>query len=257
MEREPARRPDYAPYQPLRAIKAMIGLARNTTRTDHVFEIISALSGDGFEHVYRGFLTSPTASELLRDKPSLMAALSDREKLRSMPEGSLGRAYLKFMEDGGLTAEGLVTAQRDAVDPTADVHMDDDRRYVADRLRDMHDLWHVLTDYGMDDTGEIANLWFSYGQFGNHGMGFIALLGTLDGIGAGGVGWLDYCRRAYDRGRTAKKLVSVDFVPLLPLPLPEVRARLGIEESSVVHPEGIRVGDRRQGKLGALEVCMP
>ena len=40
----------------------------------------------------------------------------------------------------------------------------------------MHDLWHVLTDYGCDDTGEIANLWFSVGQFGNPGMAFIAVL---------------------------------------------------------------------------------
>ena len=30
-------------------------------------------------------------------------------------------------------------------------------------MRDMHDLWHVLTGYGMDEAGEAANLAFSLG----------------------------------------------------------------------------------------------
>ena len=108
-----------------------------------------------------------------------MALLSERGRARALPEGSLGREYLRFMEHGKLTADGLTEAQTMGSNPNDE--FDDDRRYVADRIRDMHDLWHVLTDYGCDDTGEIANLWFSVGQFGNPGMAFIAFFGTLDG----------------------------------------------------------------------------
>jgi len=95
-----------------------------------------------------------------------------------MPEGSLGREYFEFMNRARITSDGLVAAPDSRVDPNANVELDDARAYVSDRLRDTHDLWHVLTDYGADDAGEIANLWFSVGQFGNPGMAFIAFFGN-------------------------------------------------------------------------------
>jgi hypothetical protein len=45
--------------------------------------------------------------------------------------------------------------------------LDPVREWFRDRSILLHDLWHVLTDYGCDDTGEIVNLWFSVGQFGD------------------------------------------------------------------------------------------
>ena len=214
-----------APKKPLhwgRAIKALVGLARDTQRTDHVFEIISALTGDSLEHTYQSFIASTHGQRMLRERPSLMDVLSDRKRLRAMPNGSLGRAYLDFMERGQLTPGGLVDAQDEAFDPGSDVELDPDRRYVADRLRDQHDLWHVLTGYGRDDTGEIANLWFSVGQFGNPGMGFIALMGTLDGALDTRFGWPRYCYRAWLRGKRALKLVENPIEDMLELPIEEV-----------------------------------
>jgi ubiquinone biosynthesis protein COQ4 len=116
----------------------------------------------------------------------------------------------------------------------------------------MHDLWHVLTDYGCDDTGEIANLWFSVGQFGNPGMAFIALFGTIDGLSHGRVSWARYCVRALVRGMRATRLVSEPVEEMLSLPIDEARRRLRIQPTGRVHPEGIRRGYRREGKLGAL-----
>jgi len=233
------------------AAKALVGLARDTSRTDHVFTIISALTGNSFNRTYEAFCRTEHGQHLLRTRPSLMAVLDDRESLEALPEGSLGREYLRFMDGGGLTAAGLVAAQETGIDPNEAVELDPDRRYVADRMRDMHDLWHVLTDYGCDDTGEIANLWFSVGQFGNPGMAFIALFGVIGGGKGAGLGWARFCYRAYRRGKDAARLVSAPLEEMLSLPIDEVRRRLAIACTRDVHPEGIRFGYRRDGKLGA------
>jgi ubiquinone biosynthesis protein COQ4 len=234
------------------ALEALIGLARDTRRTDHVFTIISALSGDTHERTYQAFRRTPYGEQLLRERPSLAARLADEEWLLAMPDGSLGREYLKFMNRARITSDGLVAAQDSRIDPNADVAIDDAREYVGDRLRDMHDLWHVLTDYGADDTGEIANLWFSVGQFGNPGMAFIAFFGTIGGTWRDGMAWHRYCYKAYVRGRKAARLVSEPLEEMLELPIDEARRRLGIAPSERVHPEGIRRGYRRDGALGAV-----
>ncbi|MGH7270667.1 MAG: Coq4 family protein [Polyangiaceae bacterium] len=234
------------------ALRALVGLAKDTRRTDHVFTIISALSGDTFERTYQAFKRTDHGKMLLRERPNLMAVLNDREKLRAMPEGSLGRQYLVFMKDGELTPGGLVEAEEARIDPNADLDLDERRRFVGDRLRDMHDLWHVLTDYGSDDTGEIANLWFSVGQFGSRGMAVIALLGVIDGLSDMRAGWPRFCYRAYRRGRQAKRLVSEPLEEMLELPLDEARRRLGIVPTAKVHPEGMRRGYRRDRQMGAI-----
>lgn len=234
------------------AFKALVGLAQDTDRTDHVFTIISALTGDSFERTYQAFIKTPHGQKLLGERPSLAAALSDEARLAAMPEGSLGREYLEFMKEGGLTANGLMAAQDARLDPHATFDLDPDRRYVADRLRDQHDLWHVLTGYGCDNTGEIANLWFSVGQFGNPGMAFIAFFGTVSGKFDVKLGWARYCARAYERGKRAARLVSEPVEEMLELPIDEARRRLGIDPPRRAHPEGIRRGDRKDGQLGAL-----
>jgi ubiquinone biosynthesis protein COQ4 len=234
------------------AFRALVGLARDTGRTDHVFTIISALTGNSMERGYQAFKRTSFGQRLLRERPSLMAVLSDHERLGAMPEGSLGREYLRFMQRSRITPDGLTEAQAAGIDPNAGLDLDENRGYFGDRLRDMHDLWHVLTDYGADDTGEIANLWFSVGQFGNPGMAFIAFFGMIDGKVDIRFGWPRYCYKAYLRGRRAKRLVSEPIEDMLDLPIDEARRRLRILPTVRLHPEGIRRGYRKNGQMGAV-----
>jgi ubiquinone biosynthesis protein COQ4 len=229
----------------------MYGLAIDTSRTDHVFTVISALTGDTFEKTYQEFRKTAHGKKLLRERTSLLAALSDRERLSALPDGTLGRAYLAFMDRAQITGEGLIAAQDAGLDPNGAFELDPERRYVSDRMRDMHDLWHVLTEYGADDTGEIANLWFSVGQFGNPGMAFIAFFGAIGGKPGELIAWWRYCVRAFVRGKRARKLVSEPLEELLALPIDEARRALNIASTRKTHPEGIRRGYRKDGQLGA------
>lgn len=225
-----------------RAWRALQAVIDDPKRTDIVFEIIDGLAGDSFEKSFQTFVADPAGQHLLEERPDLLATLSDREALRQMPEGSFGRAYVEFMENGGLTADGLVDADAASAESLEQPEIDDPvRQYVGDRMRDMHDLWHVLTGYGMDEAGEAANLAFSMAQVPNLGMqllvGAAALLGPKDTK----LTWPRYLVAAWRRGRATPFLGVAPYEELLPLPLDEVRRRLGIPPVADVHPCGVAV----------------
>jgi ubiquinone biosynthesis protein COQ4 len=228
-----------------RAWRALQTLIADPERTDQVFEIVRALSGSSFERAYQRFAATAEGKRLLAERPSLLATLSDREALLAMPEGSFARAYVEFMDAGKLDAAGLVEAEQMAEQNFAkEGPLDPDREFFGDRLRDMHDLWHVLTGYGRDEAGEATNLAFTLGQVWNPGIAFIVVAGALLGPKELTCHWQRYLFSAWRRGRKASRLTAAAYERLLPLPLEDVRRQLGIRPASEAHPGGILAGNR-------------
>lgn len=223
-------------------VKAVI---ENPERTDLVFEIIDGLAGESFERSYQRFIADPAGQRLLERRPSLLDTLSDREALLRMPEGSFGRTYAEIMERRELSPDGLVEADEAAMDSMDREPVDDpDREYVGDRMRDMHDLWHVLTGYGMDEAGESANLAFSAAQVPNLGMGVLVYASALVGPKDLRFTWPRYLFAAWRRGKATPFLGVAPYEELLPLPLETVRRELGIPPVIDVHPMGIAVAEK-------------
>ncbi|MEO8604364.1 MAG: Coq4 family protein [bacterium] len=237
-----ARRRDWR-----RAWQALRNLIADAERTDQVFEIIRALSGNSFERAWQRFRADPQGQRLLAERPSLLATLSDRAALRALPAGSFGRTYAAFMDAAQLDAHGLVEAEEQATQnyapPEAEL-VDPDREFFGDRMRDMHDLWHVLTGYGRDEAGEAANLAFTYAQVPNLGIGLIVVAGAVLGPLDRTFYWPRYLWSAWRRGRATSRLTLAAYESLLPLPLCEVRERLAIPAARLVHPSGILVASR-------------
>lgn len=77
--------------------------------------------------------------------------------MRKLPEGSLGREYARFMDTRGFTPESRPLVR--FVDDPCDA-------WVLQRYRDVHDLWHVLTDMPTTVLGELAQKWFEAAQTG-------------------------------------------------------------------------------------------
>jgi ubiquinone biosynthesis protein COQ4 len=228
-----------------RAWGALRNLIDDPERTDQVFEIVRALSGNSFERAYQRFAATAEGRRLLSERPSLLATLSDRTRLAALPEGSFGRAYAEFMEAGQLAADGLLEADQMAEQNFAkEEPFDPDREYFGDRLRDMHDLWHVLTEYGRDEAGEATNLAFTLGQVWNPGIAVIVLAGAVLGPKEPTFSWQRYLLSAWRRGRAATLLTTAPYEELLPLPLADVRRRLAIQPPGEAHPNGILVGNR-------------
>jgi ubiquinone biosynthesis protein COQ4 len=223
-----------------RAWTALQQLIDDPERTDQVFEIIDALAGNSFERSFQRFRSHPDGARLLAERPSLLAALSDRETLRRLPAGSFGRVYAQFMDDANLDPAGLIEAEREAEERhPRDLPSDPDRQLYGDRLRDMHDLWHVLTGYGRDEAGESANLAFTQAQIPNFGVALIVFAAALIGPKDLRFTWQRYLYSAWRRGKATSLLSVARYEELLPLPLSEVRNRLGVPPALAAHPEGI------------------
>jgi ubiquinone biosynthesis protein COQ4 len=217
--------------RPLDALRAMRGLLANPDDTALVFEIIEALSGRTRTKVFDRLARTPSGQRLLAARPNLLARLGDRESLLALPPGTLGRTYGEFMSREQISADGLVEASEDWLSDDLPA----ERRWFADRLRDTHDLWHVVTGYGRDLIGEASLLAFSYAQTRNPGIGFIVAVAYLRarGINAPARRLL---REGYRRGKRAAWLPGVEWEELLDQPLAHVREQLRVGQPPVYEP---------------------
>jgi ubiquinone biosynthesis protein COQ4 len=222
------------PLRPLAAMRAMRTLLADPDDTSQVFRIIRALSGNSFERLYQRVLAAPDGDRVLTQPRELLTLLQDRDALRALPEGTLGREYARFVDAERLSAEGLVEASNEELD---DAHFLDERAHVLSRrMRDSHDLWHVVTGYRRDLFGEAALLAFTWAQTRNHGIGFIVLVAMLRQWKEGERDGLRLTRDGWRRGRRAAFLPAADWEALLRLPLREVRARLRIDDLPSYRP---------------------
>ena len=221
-----AGKPRRKRIEPLKALAAIRALKQNKEDTGQVFKVIEALSGGAEERLFHRFTASQGGQRILGEQLELLSVLADREKLAAMPEGSLGAAYYRFMTSENLTADGLVEASNEM---KLREDMPADGKRFRDRIRDQHDLWHVLTGYGRDGLGELSLLSFSYAQTRNRGVGAIVLLITYSANKMyAGCGIWRAIREGYRRGREAHWLPAEIWEELLPLPLEQVRAKLGV-----------------------------
>ena len=221
--------PKHGRLRPRDALRAMRRLLENPDDTAQVFTIVEALSGRSGERNLEKFRRTPTGAEVLNKRASLLGALRDRKALESLPEGSLGRAYLRFVDEEGINADGLVDAsETGSLRRAAALEIDEDLELFADRMRDMHDLWHTVTGYKGDLLGEASLLAFSFAQTWNPGIGFIVSVALLRMGRFRAFGAQRLVLEGFARGLRAAWLPAQDWEALLPLDLGVVRRRLRI-----------------------------
>ena len=215
-------------YRPLVAWRNFRALVRDKENTRIVFSIFEALPWTDLPQAVERLMSTPHGRALRMAEPSLPEVLDDHAALRRMPAGSLAHAYCDFMEREGLTARGLVE-EFEAFEQGRE-KFDDHVDWFMSRMRDTHDLLHVLTGYGRDALGEQCVLAFTYGQQPSLGNLFIAYAGGLEirrqVKSAAPV--LRAVREGQRLGRACPRLVELPVLDLLPLPLDEVRRRLNI-----------------------------
>lgn len=232
MQGEAVQMSETGRIRPLVAFRAIRALFKNKEDTGQVFKIVTALQGNSMAKRMEMFRASPVGRQVLAENRQLLATLCNREYLRSLPERSFGRIYLNFLETEGLSAEGLVGASQEA--PQWEKRQAEFALF-ASRMRDSHDLHHVLTGYGRNPLGEISVLTFAYPHTRNRGIGFLILVGMFKfkkdlprDIPVFRAIW-----EAYRNGKKAAWLPGVDWEAMLKLPLEEVRRRLNIQTPEI------------------------
>lgn len=199
--------------------RALGRLLRDPNDTAQIFVFAVALDRGEIPNVLLRLLCEPGGLELLHDKPALDATTVDTATLAALPENTFGHAYARHMLDANLDAD-LFQAPPDLPPVIA---------YFAQRFRQTHDVWHVLSGCGIDVPGEIALQAFCHGQLGTPAPALAAIVGSV----RYGLGDPSVARRSWDayrRGKRARFLLAVRWEALWAEPLDALRARFCIDE---------------------------
>jgi ubiquinone biosynthesis protein COQ4 len=212
--------------RPLRAFRALRNLAKSHGKDlPQGVAFLRATEGNAGRRAFDRFRADKLGRDALQRPRSLRDHLLDRDELAALPAGSLGRAYLAFMESQNISVPSLLDLATS--DPYAPMSAEEWR--FIERSHVMHDLWHVVTGYGQDEAGEVCILAVRSAQVRHLGVWVLCLGGMLKvGRDVGLPKMRAAVREAYARGRRAAWLYGVDWEAMLAEPLDSVRERLNL-----------------------------
>lgn len=221
---------------------ALRKLLANGDDTEQVFVIMRALNAGNGKRNFVRLVRSFEGGAMAYARQELAEQLSDPAYVASFAPGTVGAAYRDFLRETGYSAMGLAEVSNLE---KAEVPLAHPYAWLGRRIRDTHDIWHVLTGYKADETlGEACLVAFSYAQLGGLGWAFIAVGAAIKSVA---VTKSSLFARAvwegYARGRRAAWLAGEDYHALLNEPIAAARARLGLSEP--------RLYARAQAALGA------
>jgi ubiquinone biosynthesis protein COQ4 len=199
------------------AARAIVRLCKDPEDTEQVFILGITLNVRKLPQLVTRFVSEPSGLELLHERPSIDKRSVDFAHLRKLPADTLGGAYARFLEDNHLDPD-LFQAPPGLPLPVA---------FIAQRLRQTHDLWHVVAGFGTDVASEVALQAFTYGQIDTPSSAAITLFGLAR------IGWREprlfrEVVKSFRRGRNAAFLPVVRWETMWETPLSEVRDRLGV-----------------------------
>jgi ubiquinone biosynthesis protein COQ4 len=220
-------------FRPLKVLHHFGKLIEDKEDTEQVFHIIEATKGRKSHAQAHSFIRSDEGQRFMRDGVDIPAMLDDHARWADCGPDSVAAHYIAFMKREGLSAAGLVAESHKWAPPESLPR--DQTQWYFDRLRDTHDLFHVLTGYGRDALGEASLLAFSYEQNHNKGILFIAYAGArqirkVSGTKAPVFAAIREGRRL---GRAAAKIAHQDIAALMQEDIGAARERLGIGKPQV------------------------
>ena len=137
----------------LNATRIVLG---DSNRTEQIHIVEETTGRRAFKRVLERLRGTASGRELLRQRPELSSRHFDYDELRRLPAHTLGGAYVRHLDDNGLTAESQASETHHVDDP--------DIAYLMRRFRQTHDVWHPLTTLGVQPWQEVVIHAFSYGQ---------------------------------------------------------------------------------------------
>ena len=142
------------------------------------------------------------------------------DELLAMPTGSLGQVYAQQLSSQGLDPES--TMDHSEITSPA--------QYIKHRMRETHDIIHVLTGFGVDGAGELGVQAFGLAQ-NRHPIAVLLILGGLlkalqDGLDLAPV--LHAISKGFKLGLSAKILIAYKFEDAWQRPIESWREEVGL-----------------------------
>ena len=203
-----------------RAGSALGAVMTDPDDTEKVLELLTLVNGGWWARVrIARFLATPGGRKLYEEHRTIDTRTVDLDALAALPEGTLGHAYATFLRSRGLSPEVFEGAPAGISDPQ--------RSFLTQRMRQTHDLWHVITGCNTDPAGEVALQAFTFAQLHAPGSALLAIAGLLRSIRHNPAIVRDVIS-FYRAGRRAHGLPSFLWEDHWAKPLSEVRALLGL-----------------------------
>ena len=139
--------------QSLRMLHGLSQYMQNPTDLQSVYAVAASVQGSPMAaQMMRHMLAQPGIAAMLKEK--WRPAPIDLDALEQLPVGSLGQCYASQLKSQGLTPDTLI-------DPAP---IESDQEFIVHRLKETHDIVHVLTGFGVDGVGEIGLQAFNLAQ---------------------------------------------------------------------------------------------
>lgn len=219
---EEKRKREYRKHN-LRSVYAVYKLAKDPKQTQYVFMISTAQDNIAESERVRGQIADPFKSQDLESlwQSRFHADAYDVDKLLQLPADTLGGAYARHMKANGL--------RPDYYQDAAPRHR---MNFLRLRIHQTHDVWHVLTGFGIDEFGEAGLQGFYFGQFTSGQAALIGAACILKSLLRGRLADLEkhvdaFCE-GYCNGKRAESLLAVKWEELWSENLNSVRQRYRI-----------------------------
>ncbi len=196
---------------------ALSKLLANPKDTHQVFLMGLLLNRGHYPEFLARLTLDDDGGRLLRERPTIDSRHVDLDALRALPDGTLGREYVRYLESHELDPDLFQ-------EPPG---LPDVPRYIGKRMRQVHDLWHVLTGYETDVPGEAALQAFTYAQTQMPSSGAIALAAAIF-FNAKHPGIARKVVEGYRRGRRARFLAPMVLEDHWATPIDQLRRDLAL-----------------------------
>ena len=139
--------------QSLRMLKGLGKFLQHPDDLQSVYAVASSVQGSPMAaQMMRHMLAQPGIAAMIQEQ--WRPASIDLDALEQLPAGSLGQCYASQLKSQGLTPDTLI-------DPAP---ITSDQEFIVHRLKETHDIVHVLTGFGVDGVGEIGLQAFNLAQ---------------------------------------------------------------------------------------------
>ncbi|XP_008842198.1 ubiquinone biosynthesis protein COQ4 homolog, mitochondrial [Nannospalax galili] len=153
--------PDHIPTSPLQKVLLAAGSAGMALYNPYRHDMVAVLGETTGCHTLKALRDQmkrdPEGAQILQERPRISRSTLDLSKLQSLPEGSLGREYLRFLDVNRVSPDTRA--------PTRFVD-DEELAYVIQRYREVHDMLHTLLGMPTNMLGEVVVKWFEAVQTG-------------------------------------------------------------------------------------------
>ncbi|XP_050966593.1 ubiquinone biosynthesis protein COQ4 homolog, mitochondrial isoform X2 [Labeo rohita] len=153
----PSHIPTSSVQKAVLALGAGVAALKNPYRHDMVAVLGETTGHQALIKLRDRMRNDPEGYTILIERPRIRLSTLDLTCMSALPDGTLGREYLRFLEENRVTP-----------DSRADVKFVDNEElaYVMQRYREVHDLLHTLLNMPTNMLGEVVVKLFEAAQTG-------------------------------------------------------------------------------------------